>query len=213
MATNKFDELNIVAEEVVSTKETTSISIENYFEEMELEEGERDRRIGLAIMIYGLLVYLLTFIRNKKDELDKSYCSKYLSDNLAEIYAEVFGDDRYQNRAYEFSRQFLNVTYEHLDSNFFTSSQRALINAENEANFVCNQNLYEDAVASGRHKKTWITKRDKRVRHTHVEVDNLTIGILDVFEVGNSELLFPGDASRGADGRELVNCRCVCRYR
>jgi hypothetical protein len=55
--------------------------------------------------------------------------------------------------------------------------------------------------------KTWVTRHDPEVRETHAEVDGQSIGLDEMFIVGGSPMLFPGD--RSAEYGETVNCRCV----
>ena len=54
--------------------------------------------------------------------------------------------------------------------------------------------------------------RDRHVRHTHQLVEGKTIGINDVFLVGDSEMFYPKDTTFGASAREIVNCRCSIKY-
>jgi hypothetical protein len=62
--------------------------------------------------------------------------------------------------------------------------------------------------------KTWLATKDSRTRHDHAEVDGHTVGRDDYFDVGGSEMLYPGDRG-GKDGKpevpasEIVNCRCT----
>lgn len=57
--------------------------------------------------------------------------------------------------------------------------------------------------------KQWLSRNDERVRATHAEA-NGQIQLLDEpFQVGTSEMQYPGDPTAPAD--ETVNCRCVLR--
>lgn len=55
--------------------------------------------------------------------------------------------------------------------------------------------------------KRWVSKRDSRVRPTHVEADGQTVPAMTAFEVGGASLMYPGQA--GAQYEEIVRCRCV----
>lgn len=56
-------------------------------------------------------------------------------------------------------------------------------------------------------RKRWVTRRDDRVRDTHVAAEGQTVPLGDPFMVGSSALMFPGDPN-GAFA-DYVNCRCV----
>jgi hypothetical protein len=56
-------------------------------------------------------------------------------------------------------------------------------------------------------RKMWITRRDKKVRDTHVAADRQVVPVDDMFSVGSSMLMFPGDPS--GEFEDIVNCRCV----
>ena len=100
----------------------------------------------------------------------------------------------------------------HIKESYFTSDDRATVNAEQQSNATYNQEQYNQAVASGKTKKTWITMHDQRVRKTHDAADGQEVDIDKPFTVGDSELMFPCDLSLGANLREICNCRCVVTY-
>lgn len=55
--------------------------------------------------------------------------------------------------------------------------------------------------------KRWVTRRDDKVRRTHVEVDAKTVSRDHQFLVGGAALSFPGDP--GGPPSEIYGCRCV----
>lgn len=57
--------------------------------------------------------------------------------------------------------------------------------------------------------KQWITRQDSKVRPTHREVNGQLRLIEEPFDVGGTEMMYPGDPAAPAD--ESVNCRCVLR--
>lgn len=60
----------------------------------------------------------------------------------------------------------------------------------------------------------WLSMRDDKVRDTHREADGQVVRYGDLFDVGGSQMQFPGDDSHGADVSEIANCRCdaiVCK--
>jgi hypothetical protein len=64
-------------------------------------------------------------------------------------------------------------------------------------------------------KKFWIVALDGRERETHRDVSIATsespIGIDDYFNVGGSNMQYPGDPNGSA--AEVINCRCAIGYR
>lgn len=94
------------------------------------------------------------------------------------------------------------------ESEYWTSDVRGLLLGIDCATCISNYYVLYDALQQGKTRKVWITEADERVRRTHREVDHVDIPILDLFVVGNSYMLFPGDAQNGADESELANCRC-----
>lgn len=58
--------------------------------------------------------------------------------------------------------------------------------------------------------RVWCAANDKRTRETHAEASGQERDMEEPFNVGNSELMFPGDPS--GDPSEVINCRCVLLY-
>lgn len=56
--------------------------------------------------------------------------------------------------------------------------------------------------------KGWLSSGDENVRETHADADGQEVGLHDLFQVGQSQLGYPGDTSHGADVSEVANCRC-----
>lgn len=56
--------------------------------------------------------------------------------------------------------------------------------------------------------KDWIATKDRRTRPTHVQagIGQKNVPNRDPFQVGGARLMFPGDTSLGAPGREVINC-------
>lgn len=59
--------------------------------------------------------------------------------------------------------------------------------------------------------RTWQSKRDERVRPSHVAVDGTTLPVGERFLVGRGLLLYPQDPSGPLE--ETINCRCRLWYR
>lgn len=62
--------------------------------------------------------------------------------------------------------------------------------------------------------KDWLATGDRRTRPTHMTAggNQKDIPFATPFEVGGSKLMFPGDGSLGAPGREIIQCRCTSLY-
>lgn len=54
--------------------------------------------------------------------------------------------------------------------------------------------------------KTWMSRRDSRVRSTHRQADGQTVRMNESFKVGGVSLKQPGDPSGPPE--EVINCRC-----
>ena len=209
----QIDQLNSPTEQVVESRNI--IPIEEYFDDMYLTESEKEERKDLAKNLYVILSAILTIIKANevlKNPHDTEYYKDYIASNLEILFDNVFGPGSYRSLIESFANEFVDSTMRHIDTPYFTSDDRAIVNAEQQSNAVYNQKQYEDAIASGKTHKTWVTMHDKRVRASHDAADGQEVEINKPFEIGSSELLFPGDLSLGANLKEICNCRCVVVY-
>ncbi len=148
----KNDELNLI--------KTRTIPPEKYFGEMELEEGQIEKRLEYtkkANEIFDLiLVLILTMTENGYSEYDYLYDS--LESRLITLIAEYTILDSYLlEYVASFAYNFLDVTRENIDDEWYLSEDRSLLNAENQANDLFNYEEYKEAIRSGKTKKIWIT--------------------------------------------------------
>lgn len=60
-------------------------------------------------------------------------------------------------------------------------------------------------------EKEWIATSDKRTRDSHRKADGQRVPNDKPFIVGGEKLMYPGDKSLGASGKNLYNCRCSSR--
>ena len=212
MATMKMDQLNNPIEVVVDKRNVTPIA--EYFQEMYLSDSEIEEREELANKILIIVSAILTIIKANevlKKEHDIESYKDYISNKLQTLFDSVFGDGSYQDIIFKFSNEFVDNTMKHLNDPYFTSEERAIVNAEQQSNAVYNRKQFEDAKKDGKTKKKWVTMHDKRVRKAHDEADGQEVDIDKPFEVGGEELDFPCDPF--ATAKNVVNCRCVCLYR
>jgi HK97 family phage portal protein len=83
--------------------------------------------------------------------------------------------------------------------------------AENEGQSAVNAGLFVSArQKSDTVKKTWMTRRDTRVRPEHALLHSKTVPVEDGFVVGDTVLRFPGDPL--APGNLTIGCRCKLRF-
>lgn len=205
MSVQDFDELDIIGE---------TLSYEKYFDEMEIPDEEKQQRIKLAkkfeSMFFSLFLMLLDEnkdIENCYKIADEEYCKiarKFLNTKQTPAYINDY--------AAQITMSVIDTTIKNLNSDYYTSQDRAMNIAANEANSMGNYREQTEMIKQGYKYKVWQTMEDEKVRHTHTEVDNTKIGIFEHFNVGGSEMMFPKDISLGASAEETVNCRCSLEY-
>lgn len=59
-------------------------------------------------------------------------------------------------------------------------------------------------------KRRWVCTKDSRTRNSHRSVKDVE-GTKEPFDVGGEPMMFPADASLGAHGWNIYNCRCTMR--
>jgi len=90
---------------------------------------------------------------------------------------------------------------------------RARTVARTETMGAVNAGVFRAAVLDAEERgdvapaKVWLATDDSRTRPTHVAADRQRTLLTSPFQVGTSQLQFPGDP-RGAAG-EVINCRCT----
>lgn len=205
------------------------IPINEFFAEMELSEAEKKRREDLANEL--LILFLMFFaeieaektIQNKtKPDVNTEYFKNMLFRNYSDdvetfivLVAALLGRRKVSDEMSENIRQrvsYIVDTTLKFDDDFYTSKDRAIMLACNEANYVGNDTDYNIAKYQGYRHKKWLTMKDEKVRFTHSLADGQTVGIDDYFNIGGYEMLYPMDTSQGAPPDEIVNCRCAIQY-
>lgn len=198
-----FDELG---------KDRVSVDYSIYFGEMDLTDEEKEERTELAKELEVLFLFLLMVYRKEQS----SELKKILQDKYKDIAVAFVGTKEASSYIEEYSKQIIEdtirITNENIKDEYYTSWDRAIALAENESNVIGNYRQQLEAVKSGKKNKTWITMNDSKVRHTHKEVDSLTMPIFEPFRVGESKMMFPKDSSLGAEMKEIAGCRCIVKY-
>lgn len=202
----EIDELNIL-----SSGKNRSIPYEQYFGEMSLGKEEKEKRIELARQLEA--VFLATFMLIYKKNYTKDQTLDYLQRKYEDTMSNFSGiDKKLKSYIRDISQDIIDTTVENIDSDYYTSCDRAMLIAENETNSTMNYLQFEEAVKSGRKNKKWVDIRDDRERKSHLEIGGTVIPIKEPFRVGNSLMMYPKDSSLGADVGEIVNCRCSVMY-
>lgn len=208
MDTLKFDELNKMRK--------MPVPYSRYFGEMALTEEQKKKRIDFSEQIEELMLFLFYLFENiekygysEKDFVVSQIVEKYKS--VIEKYANV--DSYIEQYVNDFSENIVKTTQNHSSDGYYTSNDRAMFVAENEANTVLNYIEFAEAIKQGKTLKRWITMHDEKVRETHVEVNDRVIGIRDLYLVGAASMRFPKDTLYGAlHPEEIINCRCTIQY-
>ena len=205
-----FDEINKLSE----TKRRSE-DYDEYFADMDLTDEQKQERISFSEDTEDFIKFIIALILAMMDynTLDEDFIKEQITTSYLGVIGAYMDIDEYvETYVNGFASDFLMTTIDNIDDSWFTSDDRAMFDAENEANTVLNYKDYIKAILSGKTMKTWITYGDNRVRKTHRPLDGKTIPIKELFIVGNSFMRFPKDTSRGANPREYIGCRCSLRY-
>lgn len=193
---------------------TEKIVYETYFGEMEISDKEKKERLELAKELEPIFIsFFYAFLESGEDEDNflQSISAEY--EKAALKFLKVREPPAYiKEYSEKITEDIIRTTIENKDTPYFTSVERAMNIAANEANTIGNYREYTRMVKQGYKYKTWITMNDDKVRHTHAESNGYKIGIFDSFRIGAFEMSFPRDYSLGASAEEIVNCRCSLKY-
>ena len=207
---SKFDEL----ENLYSSK-IDAISFEKYFNEMDLMDEQKEERIDFAISLFVIFATVFELAKSYKigdEEINEQFLIDYATMRYNDRVDEVFTDNTNHIKTYVglIVADIIATTIEKVDKTYFTSEERAIAISENESNTIYNYIDLQKAIKQGKTRKKWITMKDKRVRHTHLEVDDTLIGIKEQFTVGGYKCYCPKDTT--LPPKEIIHCRCVLKY-
>ena len=235
MGLTNFDELN-----TLSTTETIKddrhkatrkkIPIHDYFENMQISEEEKEKRVRLANLLLADVLFLFALSRRNRDTryLSETFRKRYLSsvkkvtepdqkmqryirkvcDSIVKTTLKSEQDDGKKQGEALIDSDAIKVSQD----SYAVSIERATSVAENEANAILNGEEYSNAVKNGCTKKRWKSYRDEKVRADHADVDGQVVEINRPFRVGEYMMMYPKDDSLGAGLEEIVNCRCSVEY-
>lgn len=202
----KIDELNV------------KDRVADYFNGMNIPSVARNKRIKFALdveeIIYSIFSLLESYKASGKVEENTDYLIKTFRKSYSRLIDKYIGvDDYIEDYLLFFCENLVNTTVKNINSDYYVSQERSVLNACDCANDVLNYGDYKDAIKSGKTKKQWLDVKDKRERESHLLVGGSTVGINEYFQVGSSQMLFPHDTSGGAGAEEIANCRCAVLYK
>ena len=136
---------------------------------------------------------------NTKESLNRALRDKRF-DRLAD--GRMLTEDQIENMVAGYRRKMIA----HRARNIATTEAHAAINWARDE--TARQNADGADV-----QRTWISRRDSKVRDTHDAIDGQKRGLDEPFKSpSGDELMTPGDTSLGAGAAEVVNCRCFVDY-
>ena len=116
--------------------------------------------------------------------------------------------------AYAVGKSFTEISNE-LTSVGFTQARARLI-TRTETVTAANTGSHLAAKTTGLQlRKIWISAQDNRTRrqprdkYDHLNMNGVTVGYDDMFNVSNERMLHPGDRKHGAGAGNICNCRCT----
>lgn len=183
-------------------------AIIDFFDEMEVDDVAQRTELALSLeRIFREIFFLVLageLTREQLiDELITDYSMAIVGSGYRPNYAHI-------ERVCE---DIVDNTLEKIDMPYMTSAERSILIAETETNNVANNDEYLEAKENGMTTKTWHTEHDNKVRATHKEVDGTTVGIDELFQVGDAEMRFPCDLELAYDyPDQTCNCRCSVSY-
>lgn len=216
---SSFDELNVIV------GYDRSEPYEEYFDLDWLSEEEKERRVETAERLedhFRPLFLYLFYAALASAEIDWEYFESGLRVEYASALEELgytingYVNDRIDTFAREIrdssGKRISILPYMDDGELWYLSDDRLRFISENESQNSNECEEFIQAVLSGMSGKEWVNMGDKRVRKTHVIAGGQIKPIMEPFDVGDSQLQYPGDLSLGASGEEVCGCRCHARY-
>lgn len=197
-----IDELKNIKQE--ADESAIRKSIIDFFDEMDVDDVDKRTEMAIALeRVFREILFLALAGELSRDELVEKLIIEYSQVVITVDYRPNYGHiERVCN-------DIVDNTLEGLNNPYMTSTDRSITIAETETNNAANFDEYQDAIENGMTTKTWVSEKDNKVRLTHKEIDGTTIGIDELFHVGNAEMRFAGDEELAYDyPEELCHCRC-----
>lgn len=202
-----FDELN-------KPEFDSEAYIKEYFKPMRISEERKEEREEAAHSFLDVLLFILTLIsmENEFNALDWAYIEAQFQKELKNAALQYARESKaLDDYISEKAEEFIRVTQsKDLSDPYWTSEERATMEAVNEANDVVGYEEWQKAIDEGYEYKIWRTERDTKVRRSHQAVEGKKLPIKDMFEVGNGLMRYPHDWYYNPD--ECYNCRCALDF-
>ena len=152
-------------------------------------------------------------------QLDEEEFKKYVAEQVArtqkvnettkeEIAAALLVAMAIANDSEEDRLSILRAALAAIFANLLGKRRRVI--AEHESQTAFNAGTYLAGKQLGISKKTWLTRRDSRVRSEHQVLHGKSVGLADGFMADGAVLRFPGDPI--APVNLTINCRCRLRF-
>ena len=122
---------------------------------------------------------------------------------LVKVTQNLLTDIEFQNTGIDEKTRILRSQFTKYST--FQAQRLVRTEATNAANFATIKSA-ETIFPAEDLQKEWIAATDERTRPTHRAVNGTVINQTDLFSVGDSLMMYPGD-SRGS-AKEVINCRC-----
>jgi hypothetical protein len=208
-----IDELN-----TFTSEESEPISIDTYFDCMDISEEQKEERKSAANESWWALLLLFATIKAgiEDGDLDYAYLNSMFGGMVEDIVEKYSRKDDYTN-AYirKVPQEIIDTTWDHLDltkpDSYWTSGKRAVGVAVNEANSILNYEDLQKAIDDGMTHKTWRAEIDPKTRDDHRYMNRKTIPIREYFEFPDCKMVVPHDEVNGT-AAQTVNCRCATEY-
>jgi len=207
MATRIIDELRSIKQE--ADESAIRKAIIDFFDEMEVDDVGKRTELAISLEKIFREMFLIALAGElAREQLINKLITEYSMAIVASGYRPNYA---HIERVCE---DIVDNTLKGIDTPYMTSTDRSIAIAENETNNTANADEYMTAIENGKTEKTWHTEKDNKVRKTHREVDEITIPIDELFQVGDAEMRFPCDMELAYDSpQETNNCRCHISYR
>ena len=189
--------------------------INSYFLPMRISKAQKEERIRAAKDFREYLYDLLLFLGIQSEYIAVNWIAFEEEMRVAfETAALRYADNTPMLQEYivQKASDFARITRENIDKGeYWTSEERAVYEAVNEANEVLGLQEFQTAIERGKNYKIWHGMMDAKERKSHVKMEGKKIPINDYFIMEHGILLYAGDAYNG-EPEEVVNCRCVTEY-
>lgn len=164
--------------------------------DLQPEKKEENEQVNNAVMA-ALALWLLQNSKEKAALINKTTVKFFIT--VTEEFRQVglVGDELISSVTRELRRR--------------NKKRSAVISATESHNAASEGQIKTGIILQERMQKTWISQRDRRVRHTHVSADGQMQDLNQPFRVGGTLMQRPGDPNGGAS--ETIGCRCFLRLK